>query len=177
MDSNLSILLPVQADEPTSEPQITRSDSPLPFVRAQWNFTGRSSSELDLQKGDKIEVIEEHESGMWYGRIGTKRGWFPTNHCTPIIIGYARVLTEHLTNGSQELDLYQGDLVEIHNKDSPSYWYGSKGGFTGWFDSSHCDIIEEDDRNDADTPDGSEIGDESDIERWEDEAYRAGVWL
>lgn len=53
---------------------------------AMYDFAPRESNELELHKGNVIEVISKNESGWWCGQSGRSRGYFPHN--------YTRQLTE-----------------------------------------------------------------------------------
>ena len=48
-------------------------------VRALHDYDGQDASELTLKKGDKIKLVERHESGWWSGSLlsNGKEGWFP----------------------------------------------------------------------------------------------------
>eukprot|EP01117_Protostelium_nocturnum_P015723 TRINITY_DN611_c0_g1_i1.p1 TRINITY_DN611_c0_g1~~TRINITY_DN611_c0_g1_i1.p1 ORF type:complete len:1240 (+),score=438.53 TRINITY_DN611_c0_g1_i1:253-3972(+) len=52
---------------------------------ALYNFTARKSNQLELKKGDIIEVISTNESGWWKGRVGDRSGKFPSNFCKPYV--------------------------------------------------------------------------------------------
>lgn len=53
---------------------------------AMYDFSPRESNELEIRKGDIIEVSSRNDSGWWHGRCGRDTGYFPRN--------YTRDLTE-----------------------------------------------------------------------------------
>ena len=52
---------------------------------AKYAFEAQENGQVALAEGDKIELIEQDESGWWYGKIvGTDReGRFPYNYVEP----------------------------------------------------------------------------------------------
>ncbi|KAA6389133.1 MAG: hypothetical protein EZS28_015342 [Streblomastix strix] len=44
---------------------------------AEYDFQARCDYELSFSKGDIIELIEKHQSGMWRGELNGKIGLFP----------------------------------------------------------------------------------------------------
>lgn len=58
----------------------------LARVMAVFDFSPREVNEIELRKGDVVEVSEKIDSGWWYGRCKRSTGFFPQN--------YTRELTE-----------------------------------------------------------------------------------
>ncbi|CAE7143964.1 unnamed protein product [Rhizoctonia solani] len=50
------------------------------LVRAKYDYTPASDSELALRRGELIQVYGTLPSGWWDGVIEDRRGWFPSNH-------------------------------------------------------------------------------------------------
>lgn len=42
-----------------------------------YNYDPQADSELRLQKGDEVIVIEKTDNGWWHGVVGEDHGWFP----------------------------------------------------------------------------------------------------
>eukprot|EP00931_Biecheleriopsis_adriatica_P082832 TRINITY_DN5630_c0_g1_i1.p1 TRINITY_DN5630_c0_g1~~TRINITY_DN5630_c0_g1_i1.p1 ORF type:complete len:796 (-),score=218.01 TRINITY_DN5630_c0_g1_i1:91-2478(-) len=85
-----------QAQEPAPEAKTARQaplqqEEPAPaqearnFQRANAAFTASSASQLTLNVGDSVEIVERHASGWTYGRkasdSGAIEGWFPDWVC------------------------------------------------------------------------------------------------
>ena len=54
--------------------------SPLPsddIYIAKYNYDPQADSELRLQKGNEVIVIEKTDTGWWHGVVGEDHGWFP----------------------------------------------------------------------------------------------------
>jgi hypothetical protein len=49
------------------------------FAIAEFDFAGEQDGDLNIRKGELIQVLSKDESGWWYGRIGTRTGNFPSN--------------------------------------------------------------------------------------------------
>ncbi|KNC45995.1 uncharacterized protein AMSG_00113 [Thecamonas trahens ATCC 50062] len=65
------------ADTPTTSPA-----PPVVYARAVAKYAGDPESDISFKKGDLIEVIEEDESGWWFGRLGDEEGLFPATFVT-----------------------------------------------------------------------------------------------
>lgn len=52
--------------------------------RALYPFRADDRTQLSLQPGSEIEVVEKLDTGWWRGYIGTQNGWFPATYVEPI---------------------------------------------------------------------------------------------
>ncbi|XP_063220851.1 unconventional myosin-Ie-like [Bacillus rossius redtenbacheri] len=52
----------------------------LPRCKAMYDYTAQDLDELSFRDGDVIEVVKEHESGWWTGRLNGKEGLMPANY-------------------------------------------------------------------------------------------------
>ncbi|KAK9449913.1 ras guanine nucleotide exchange factor domain-containing protein [Limtongia smithiae] len=57
------------------------TDAPDLYVRALYDYTSHEPYSLCFNAGDIIAVCIQLDSGWWDGRIGRRRGWFPSNYC------------------------------------------------------------------------------------------------
>ena len=65
-------------EDPPMEPPIDEPD--VEYAIALYDYVGDSDlQQLDLKKGDKIEVIKKTDSGWWTGILNGKKGLFPIN--------------------------------------------------------------------------------------------------
>lgn len=46
-------------------------------------FKADQESELSIQEGDTVEVLEKPEGGWWMAKLGSREGWVPTDYLTP----------------------------------------------------------------------------------------------
>ncbi|KAJ9656544.1 cell division cycle- protein [Neophaeococcomyces mojaviensis] len=178
-ESTTQVEQEVDSSSPPMDPLMTELlDSAADYCWAICDYTAASPAELNLQAGDKIEVLDRDtdHGGWWYGCIGTSRGWIPSNYCTSAPASYVRALLDFESDASTELDLRRGDVVAVSQRAESGWWYGWIGIRSGWFPSNYCDMIDEDDMDDVDTPDGSETGDDE-FDAMEEESYRTGIWL
>lgn len=74
--------------EPTDDDTGSRSDRRAVLMRlmSNFDFSPQETNELELRRGDIIEVYEKDPSGWWVGRANHATGYFPQT--------YARELTE-----------------------------------------------------------------------------------
>eukprot|EP01126_Amoeba_proteus_P047732 TRINITY_DN5471_c0_g1_i7.p1 TRINITY_DN5471_c0_g1~~TRINITY_DN5471_c0_g1_i7.p1 ORF type:complete len:145 (-),score=22.58 TRINITY_DN5471_c0_g1_i7:81-515(-) len=69
-----------------STPQVTKTPEPEPqrFAKAMFDFPPENERELELKKGDVVEVLQEVDE-WWYGVLPDGReGYFPYNYVEKI---------------------------------------------------------------------------------------------
>ncbi|OXA64664.1 Unconventional myosin-Ie [Folsomia candida] len=52
----------------------------LPKCTALYDYEARDIDELGLKEGDLLEIVKEHDSGWWLGKLRGKEGLFPSNY-------------------------------------------------------------------------------------------------
>ena len=50
-------------------------------MKAKHNFISRKDTEISINKGDIIKVLDQHKSGWWKGEVNGNVGRFPSNYC------------------------------------------------------------------------------------------------
>lgn len=50
------------------------------IVVALYDWSGDKANSLAFRRGDTVRVLSKSPSGWWEGRIGRKRGWFPSTY-------------------------------------------------------------------------------------------------
>jgi hypothetical protein len=74
-----------------SSSSFTNASDQLPgqntFVRALYDYQSSDPVCLSFCKDDLIEVFVRQEGGWWDGRLGNKRGWFPSSYVTAVSDG------------------------------------------------------------------------------------------
>ncbi|MBN3300225.1 NOSTN protein, partial [Amia calva] len=65
----------------------------------------------------------------------------PQNSQVLPTIGKCRALYDFVSDREDELNIKEGDLLEIHQKDNSGWWYGSLNGKNGHFPSSYVEEI------------------------------------
>ena len=59
--------------------------------RALYPFKADDPTQLSLQPGSEIEVVEKLDTGWWRGYIGSTNGWFPAAYVEPMETGKGQI--------------------------------------------------------------------------------------
>lgn len=78
-------MLPERYEPPRSTPTVPSSQSE--FVEAIYAFQAQQDGDLNLQVGDKIEVLEKPSPEWYKGRCNGRVGMFPSNYVKPAFSG------------------------------------------------------------------------------------------
>ncbi|XP_052077238.1 uncharacterized protein DDB_G0284459-like isoform X2 [Mytilus californianus] len=62
-------------------------------------YTAQDDSQLNLDLGDVVTLVEKRGNGWWKGRIKDKEGWFPGSYVEETGIGKVYTSNHHLPNG------------------------------------------------------------------------------
>ena len=128
----------------------------------QHSYRAEKDDELDLEEGDVVQVFESRKDGWLRGVKQERSGWFPGSHikgctfdykCTVLLyhiqsfalhcmegyILYNVSGTKEIVKNSRpaeyynELDLEEGDVVLVFEKDKDGWWRGMIGEMDGLF--------------------------------------------
>ena len=128
----------------------------------QHSYRAEKDDELDLEEGDIVQVFESRKDGWLRGVKQERSGWFPGSHIKGCMFDYkCTVLLYHIQSfalhcmegyflynvlGTQatvqhsycaeedgELDLEEGDVVQVLAKGEDGRWRGVNRERTGWF--------------------------------------------
>lgn len=133
----------LQSDHrPVSEydaPDVSTSDGFTEKVHceaiAKYNYTPIREDEVQLEKGDRVYVLEKEGDGWWRGEANGKSGWFPSNYVEIIksenkgnVICKVQTLYPFTTKNEEELDFEKDALLEIIDqpRDDPEWWRARK---------------------------------------------------
>ena len=151
------------SDPPPQSNKVKSRMSSTSVSRAVAKFAYRASrdDELDIQKGDIVEVLEKEGDGWWRGRTGGREGWFPANYVEdkevspspsptrnsgPIICRVVAMFGFSSGN-PEELQFAKGEIMEITDQpaEDPDWWEARKQGSTttGLIPRNYVEILEE----------------------------------
>ncbi|XP_036364820.1 SH3 and PX domain-containing protein 2A isoform X1 [Octopus sinensis] len=65
---------------PTNKPNWKIADSAEIKYQASHSYQAENAEEISFVRDDSIEVLEKDESGWWLVRVGTEKGWAPSNY-------------------------------------------------------------------------------------------------
>jgi hypothetical protein len=97
---------------PPSEHESKRPPaSALGYCRAIYDYKSQEPGDLELHKGDKIEITEHLSEDWWKGNLHGKSGVFPSNYCESI-------LKEEFHQAS---DNYNEKVGPVHRNEKQEY--------------------------------------------------------
>ncbi|THV03882.1 hypothetical protein K435DRAFT_827005 [Dendrothele bispora CBS 962.96] len=144
---------------------VPEEEVPYPVARVIFDFTSTSEFELSVSEGDSVNVLEPDDGSGWV-KVSKSRGasgLVPASYLefdsaeasTPTTTSsqqgsgqYVRALYHYESRGSDELDLKEGELIELSSGPSggqnygEGWWegYGSKGR-KGIFPSNYVELV------------------------------------
>lgn len=68
------------SDTVPSEGGVTNRAEVLMRLMVLHDFMPREVNEIEMRKGDVVEVTEKNDAGWWFGRCRKSTGWFPRNY-------------------------------------------------------------------------------------------------
>eukprot|EP00026_Physarum_polycephalum_P002623 Phypoly_transcript_02630.p1 GENE.Phypoly_transcript_02630~~Phypoly_transcript_02630.p1 ORF type:complete len:771 (+),score=189.59 Phypoly_transcript_02630:61-2313(+) len=141
---------PASSDASAAPPADTPASSNEPVrARILFEVVPNSDTELALQAGDIVDVLDKSGAEWWEGEFAGKRGYFPAAYAELIqeisteaskaeyTYPKATVITDYTPNAEGELALKIGDTITVYGWDDAYWWEGSKGGTVGFF-PCHC---------------------------------------
>ncbi|NXX96076.1 NCF1 factor, partial [Centropus bengalensis] len=122
----------------------------LQTYRAIADYEKSSTSEMALQAGDMVDVVEKSENGWWFCQLKNKRGWVPAAYLEPLdgpdeseeqepnYAGEAYIVQKSYTAAEEdELTLKEGDTIEVIHKLLDGWWVIRKDEATGYYPSMY----------------------------------------
>lgn len=75
----------IRKQAPAKKPTPTRVKDTM-FVEALYDYDNADDrTSLSFVEGDRIQVLDQLESGWWDGVLDGVRGWFPSNYCRVVV--------------------------------------------------------------------------------------------
>ncbi|KAF5924758.1 hypothetical protein HPG69_003498 [Diceros bicornis minor] len=107
----------------------------LQTYRAIADYEKTSGTEMALDSGDVVDVVEKSESGWWFCQMKTKRGWVPASYLEPLdspdeaedpepnYAGEPYVAIKAYTAALEdEVSLEEGEAIEVIHKLLDGWW-------------------------------------------------------
>uniref|UniRef100_A0A8C5KES1 Neutrophil cytosolic factor 1 n=1 Tax=Jaculus jaculus TaxID=51337 RepID=A0A8C5KES1_JACJA len=122
----------------------------LQTYRAIADYAKSSGTEMAVNTGDVVDVVEKSESGWWFCQMKTKRGWVPASYLEPLdspdeaedpepnYAGELYVTIKAYTAvEDDEVSLTEGEAIDVIHKLLDGWWVVRKGDVTGYFPSMY----------------------------------------
>jgi len=87
-------------------------------MEALYDYVATNPKELNIKRGDIIQVMLQFDNGWWDGVLHGKRGWFPSNYCQVFDGDDAGLADDASLNGRMlaSIDEYHKATNEIKNR-------------------------------------------------------------
>lgn len=144
-----------------SEPPLLQAPKSVSVrTMAKFAYNASRDDELNLRKGDCVEILEKEGDGWWRGKVGAREGWFPANYVEEIsgadepsaesertVIHRVVAMYSFNPGNSEELRFRKGDVLEVIDlpEEDPDWWEARHQGETntGLIPRNYVEIIEE----------------------------------
>ncbi|XP_062832367.1 SH3 and PX domain-containing protein 2A isoform X4 [Anolis carolinensis] len=116
------------------------------------NYEKQENSEISLQAGEVVDVIEKNESGWWFVSTSEEQGWVPATYLesqsgvrddSEINMSKGGEEEKYVTiqpytsQGKDEIGFDKGVTVEVIQKNLEGWWYIRYLGKEGWAPASY----------------------------------------
>ncbi|XP_066475837.1 SH3 and PX domain-containing protein 2A isoform X5 [Tiliqua scincoides] len=123
------------------------------------NYEKQENSEISLQAGEVVDVIEKNESGWWFVSTSEEQGWVPATYLesqsgirddSEINMSKGGEEEKYVTiqpytsQGKDEIGFEKGVTVEVIQKNLEGWWYIRYLGKEGWAPASYLKKVKDD---------------------------------
>ncbi|XP_064000515.1 SH3 and PX domain-containing protein 2A isoform X4 [Pogoniulus pusillus] len=123
------------------------------------NYEKQENSEISLQAGEVVDVIEKNESGWWFVSTAEEQGWVPATYLesqngtrddsdlnTSKLGEEEKYVTiqPYASQGKDEIGFEKGVTVEVIQKNLEGWWYIRYLGKEGWAPASYLKKAKDD---------------------------------
>nr|AAI18023.1 Sh3pxd2a protein [Mus musculus] len=157
-----SVWLSSWAESPKKD--VTGADTNAePMILEQYvvvsNYKKQENSELSLQAGEVVDVIEKNESGWWFVSTSEEQGWVPATYLEAqngtrddSDINTSKTGEEekyvtvqpYTSQSKDEIGFEKGVTVEVIRKNLEGWWYIRYLGKEGWAPASYLKKAKDD---------------------------------
>ncbi|KAE8630196.1 hypothetical protein XENTR_v10000729 [Xenopus tropicalis] len=159
--SNMTIITPLDDDVETRNNVSSGDDSHVPHAIILHDFRGEQASDLSLNSGETVYLLEKIDSEWYRGKSKGGTGLFPANHIRVIVdvpskglqkkpsipssIKGARCVArfEFIGDQKDELSFSEGDIIALKEYINDEWAKGELKGQTGAFPINFVEIIED----------------------------------
>ncbi|XP_048361215.1 SH3 and PX domain-containing protein 2A isoform X3 [Sphaerodactylus townsendi] len=122
------------------------------------NYEKQENSEISLQAGEIVDVIEKNESGWWFVSTSEEQGWVPATYLESQSgirddseINMSKggeeekyvTIQSYTSQGKDEIGFEKGVTVEVIQKNLEGWWYIRYLGKEGWAPASYLKKIKD----------------------------------
>ncbi|XP_044294016.1 SH3 and PX domain-containing protein 2A isoform X5 [Varanus komodoensis] len=123
------------------------------------NYEKQENSEISLQSGEVVDVIEKNESGWWFVSTSEEQGWVPATYLESQSgvrddseINMSKggeeekyvTIQSYTSQGKDEIGFDKGVTVEVVQKNLEGWWYIRYLGKEGWAPASYLKKAKDD---------------------------------
>uniref|UniRef100_A0A6J0T804 SH3 and PX domain-containing protein 2A isoform X3 n=1 Tax=Pogona vitticeps TaxID=103695 RepID=A0A6J0T804_9SAUR len=122
-------------------------------------YEKQENSEISLQAGEVVDVIEKNESGWWFVSTSEEQGWVPATYLESqsgirddCEINMSKggeeekyvTIQSYTSQGKDEIGFDKGVTVEVIQKNLEGWWYIRYLGKEGWAPASYLKKVKDD---------------------------------
>ncbi|XP_078245613.1 SH3 and PX domain-containing protein 2A isoform X23 [Pogona vitticeps] len=122
-------------------------------------YEKQENSEISLQAGEVVDVIEKNESGWWFVSTSEEQGWVPATYLESQSgirddseINMSKggeeekyvTIQSYTSQGKDEIGFDKGVTVEVIQKNLEGWWYIRYLGKEGWAPASYLKKVKDD---------------------------------
>ncbi|KAI8081130.1 hypothetical protein BDF21DRAFT_339095 [Thamnidium elegans] len=111
-------------------------------LRSVYSYEAQNADELSIAEGDLLHIVEHDDGSGWIkAQLGNKIGLIPANYVEYLDDGRSTVvaLYDFEAVNVEELNIKQGDMIIVTNKDDSGWWEGTLNGQSGIFPANYVD--------------------------------------
>lgn len=119
-------------------------------AKALFDFEPIEATQLKLQQGDVIILLDDEDPEWWLGEKNGKSGYFPKTYVEileekrpALMIGAqkAKALFDYEAKGESELTMKVGDIITLTSVDGEEWWEGELNGNIGFFPKLYVELL------------------------------------
>ncbi|KAI9250039.1 hypothetical protein BY458DRAFT_34648 [Sporodiniella umbellata] len=135
-EASFSSMVPQAPSSPMVMPEPAVSRAPIEDTCCLYSYEAQSPDELSIREGEMLTMVEPDDGSGWVkvGR-GPTTGLVPASYIQPLHVVTA--IYDYTTDNPEELELHEGDHIQVIKQDDSGWWEGKLNGKVGVFPANY----------------------------------------